>query len=482
MIRKRFSLNGVAALLLLSSACAPVVTLSSPDATLPAGFEARDAVSPSAPELSLDRWWTAFSDSQLDDLISTALARSTTARLAYARLAEARATRRAGHAATLPTGNLTASGTVQGSSREWGTGVAASAADSYQASFSPSWELDLFGRLSAIRQQADVDYSGSVLDYHGARLALAADVASALFQARGTAIDLGTARERLAISQDLVRIGRIGVQRGLTSGQDAASLESDVASARAEVMRLEAELQASERSLLILVGTPDAPTRSLVIAPMLDAAPALPEVTPGLLLARRPDVIAAGLAVQSQALGVQLSRLALFPRFNLSGSLGLAATTGAAGGGTGLWSLASGLALPILDRPQLMAQLRVSQARGEQAVVTYEQTVQQAFGEAENALTRLAANRARLADLVLAEAQSRRAYASAQRGYRAGLTDLTTLMQTQRTWLQARTARDAGRLAVLVGTVTAVRVLGGGWNARSELLLLENTQVQETQR
>lgn len=461
------ALTGLVVAGLALTGCAPRVRLPAADVALPQAFEAPPESALS--ELSLDRWWRSFDDVQLAALVESALNRSTTARLAYARLSEARASRSLTRAGTLPSGNLSATATEQGTRRLWGDGANASANDSYQATFYPSWELDLFGRLSATRRQADVRFASSTLDYHGARLALAADVATSLFQARSTAIDLATARERLSVSTRLAGAGRLGAERGLRSGQDADRLESDLATARAEVVRLEAELQAAKRLLLILVGTPDAPTASLPIDARLDPAPTLPAVTPGLLLARRPDVLSAGLGLEAAAIGVKIDRLALFPRFNLNPGAGLTAATGALAGGTGLWSLAASLTMPLLDRPRLMAQLRVSQAQADQAVVTYEQSVQNAFGEAENALVRLGANRRRIADLEVAERRARSAYDSAIRGYEAGLTDLTTLLQSEQTWLQARAARDQGRLALLTGTVSVVRALGGGWEAAADV-------------
>ncbi|GGC00984.1 transporter [Novosphingobium endophyticum] len=442
--------------------CAPSVRVPDPVTTLPARFEIRAA--PGAETLVLDRWWLTFNDLQLTALVQGALKGSTTARIALARLEQARASRALSRAGTLPSGSISASATEQGRESLWGTGISASGQESYSANFVPSWELDLFGRLAAIREQADVGSAAATYDFHAARLALAADVASSLFQARGIAVDLQNARETREITGQLARAARIGVERGLTSGQDLARLEADAASAAAEVTRLEGELQAAKRSLLILVGTPDAPTASLDVAAELEAPPELPGATPGILLARRPDVLSAGLALQSAILDTRIDRLALFPRFAIQPGLGLNANGAPGAGGTGFWSLAGNLTLPVLDRARLLAQFRLSEARGEEAVVNYERAVQTAFGEAENALVRLQAAKGRTQQLERAEERSRTAYEIATRGYRAGLTDLTTLLQTQRTWLQVRSARNQGRLAVLTGTVSAVRALGGGWS------------------
>lgn len=455
------TLSILAASTLALAGCAGPVRISDPVTALPPQFEAPAGAQ--AQSVDLDRWWLAFDDPQLTALIGSALDRSTTARLALTRLEQARAVRSLARAGTLPSGSVTASATEQGSERLWGGGTGSPGQESYSVNFLPSWELDLFGRLSAIREQADVDQASATYDFHAARLALVADVASSLFQARGLAVDLETAKLTGEISARLAQTARIGVERGLTSGQDLARLEADAASSAAEVIRLEAELQAAKRSLLILIGTPDAPTQSLDIAAALETPPQLPDVTPGILLARRPDVLSAGLALQSAILDARIDRLALFPRFSISPGLGLSANGNPGAGGTGIWSLAANLTMPILDRARLLAQFRLSEARGEEAVVTYERTVQTAFGEAENALVRLQAARARMGQLEEAEERSRTAYEIATRGYRAGLTDLTTLLQTQRTWLQARAARNQGRLALLTGTVTTVRALGGGW-------------------
>jgi outer membrane protein TolC len=102
-------------------------------------------------------------------------------------------------------------------------------------------------------------------------------------------------------------------------------------------------------------------------------------------------------------------------------------------------------------------------------VVGYEQAVQGAFGEAENALTRVEAGRRRIDELARATERSRAAFDAARRGYAAGLTDLTTLLQAERTWLQNRATLDAGRFGLLSDTVTAIRALGGGWDPQTDL-------------
>lgn len=460
------------ALLLLSAGlagCAPAVRLPPPDVSVPVAYEAPLPAPGAAQPIALDRWWSQFGDAQLEGLVDEALAHSTTARAAYAKLAEARAQRSQLRASTLPSGSISGSVTEQGTRRISGAGQDTNGQTSYALNLYPSWEVDLFGRLAATRAQADASSEAASLDYYGARLALAGDVASALFQARYLARQLESARDAKDISTRLAASAQLGARHGLTSGQDLARLESDAASAAAEVTRLVAELQVAKRSVLILVGRPNAPVESLVIASRLDPPPVLPALAPGDLLMRRPDVLSAERNLRAAALTLQIDRLALFPRISIQPGIGLIANGPPAAGASGIWSLAAGLAMPVLDRPRLLAAMRVSEARGEQAVIGYERAVQTAYGEAENALVRLAASQARLGDLARAEERARFAFDAARRGYSAGLSDLTTLLQTERTWLQARNALDAERYAALNDTVTTIRALGGGWNPASGL-------------
>ncbi|MFT4027564.1 MAG: TolC family protein [Novosphingobium sp.] len=461
--RNRLTIWG-GALAMALGGCAPSVHLPPADTSLPIAFEAPQRAGGEG--LELDRWWQGFGDPQLSGLIGTALERSTTARLAYARILEARAVRSQARASTLPTGNLSGGVTEQGSTPLWDGGISQDPTASVQANFSPSWEIDLFGRLSATRTRADLDYRSSALDFYGARLALAGDVAAGLFQARYLAVQLENARETLRIAGELAATAELGFSRGLTSGQDAARLRADRASGEAEVVRLEAELRAAKRSLLILTGEPTRATDTLPIEAVLAPPPGLPAATPGQVLTRRPDVrgAEADLAVAAQTL--KIDRLALFPRLTIQPGLGLSAAGGA---GTGLWSLAAGVAVPILDRARLLAALRISEARGMQAAITYESAVQTAFGEAENALTRVDADSRRVVQLAQAESQSRYAFDAARRGYAAGLTDLTTLLQSERTWQQNRATLNAGRFALLSDTVAAIRALGGGWDPQVDL-------------
>ncbi|WP_162180721.1 TolC family protein [Sphingobium sp. DC-2] len=463
----RFHLCLVAAAALAAGGCAPSVRLDQPRTSLPAAFDAEQtALSASQEAEAIDRWWDRFGDPQLVELVDRALADSTDTRTAYFRLREARAIRDQSLSQRLPTGNLTGNARIQGGEQFSGVDFMGSTATakSLSGAFSPAWEIDLFGRLAAIGRGARANYVAAAYDYHATRLSLAADVASALFEARGLLVQRNDAAETLRITEELAATSRLGLARGLVSGADTARLESDVATARAEVVRLDAALHNARRSLLVLTGRADAPVSSLPIEPRLDIPPAVPAAFPATLLTRRPDVLSAQARLAAAAAQVKVDRLALFPQFTLQGSGSITRTTGMLGGTNGLWSLASGVTLPILDRPRLMARLRATEAQGQQAVIAYEAAVQAAFRDADTALFTVASDRPRLAELTRAEERSRFAFEAARQGYRIGLTDLTTLLQSERSWRAARTALTIARSQALTNVVSAFRALGGGWD------------------
>lgn len=447
------------------SGCAPHIDLARPDVSLPEQFEG--AESEAAQAVMPDRWWERFGDRQLVELVDAALARGTDARSAYFRLREARAIRAQSLSQRLPSGSISGSATARDGAVLSGMDLLGSTAsgNSQSVAFSPVWELDLFGRLGAVGDAARATYKAAAYDYLATRIAIASDVAVNLFEARGLAVQRGDAEETLRIARELAHVAALGRDHGLTAGADAARLESDVAAARAELLRIETSLRTSKRALLVLLGQATAPIDSLVVEAELADPPPVPVALPASLLVRRPDVMAAQARLEAAGSAVQVDRLALFPQFTLQANGSISRSSGVAGLVSGLWSLGAGLSLPMLDRTRLMAQLRVTEARGQLAVISYEAAVQDAFRDADTALAIVRVDRERLADLAVAEERSRFAFEAARRGYSIGLTDITTLLQSERSWRSARRVLTDSRTQALTNVVSAFRGLGGGWDS-----------------
>lgn len=465
------------AVLPLLAACVGEVSTRAPKTGLPTAFENQVA----AGVAPLDRWWTAYNDPQLQGLIEEALVRSPTAELAIARLDEARATRLANRTAALPTGNLSANVNRRGAQQLSGAQSAFSAngvSDTQSVNFDVAWEADIWGKVRIGRKGIDDDYAAKVFNIEASRAALAANVADALFAARGLAQQLDDARESARIARESQRVAGMLAERGLAAQGDVQATAANVAQADAAVTGLAAQLTAARRSLLVLIGRGADPLDSLVITPAAGEAPLPPASVPGDLLQRRPDVREAEQRLNVAIAQQKGARIDLFPKFTILPGVGLTRstsdsftgfdTTGAPtfGSVTQLmsnWSLGVGLSVPVLDRPRLLANLRASGARAEQAAIGYESAVQTAYGEAENALVELKADRERLALLEAGERSARAAYDAAGVRYTAGIIDVTTLLSAEQSWRSARSQATAARSQALRRSVQAFKALGGGW-------------------
>ncbi|WP_293682383.1 efflux transporter outer membrane subunit [uncultured Phenylobacterium sp.] len=464
-----------------------------PATVLPPVFEAPASASP---VVQLDRWWTLYDDAQLTALIDEALARGFDVREAVARLDEARAVRGNALRQFDPSGNVQGSATRQqtydlgdgsglaigggsssGGSQGSGGGLGSLSnglvipgrSDSYSLSLPVSWELDLFGRRVAARRTADAEFEASRFAYLGVRTTLAADVADQLFQARGLAVQVADSRETVRIRQELRRVADIRAARGLAPRADVNRVDTELATAQAQLALQEAQLFAARRTLLALLGRASDRLESVPIQGALALPPAVPAGLPADLLTRRPDVLEARARLESAIGRMRTAELAQLPTITLTPSVGLNAQRGVFSSTTGFWSLGASLLVPLLDRARLMTEVRIQDARTEQAVLAFERSVQRAFSESDQAIAKLAADRRRVEMLVRGETRARASYDATLAQYRRGLSDLQGLLDAEATWRAARTQTSAARIDALSRSVQLFKALGGGWSASDPL-------------
>ena len=463
-MRAAASISLIACLALAACASKP-----KPDLRLPAAYEAPQPAA--AVPVALDRWWTTFNDPQLNTLIEQALIANPDAKTAAARLREARATRDSSLFHFLPQGNPDGSATrtnTKGGLTIPGLEIpgltSGGITDSYSANFNVSWEVDIFGRLFAAKRATDADVSAAGFDYVTARTSLAAQVADAYFQARGLAIQLDDARESARIERELYDTASKRADAGLAATSEPDRVAGDLAQSEAQVTALEAQLQAQRRTLLILAGRIVEPTSNIDVPPSVGVAPEVPASLPSDLLRRRPDVRSAE-AQLAGAIGRQdVARLAFLPTFTLKPGYGWSKSVqGPSQTISSSWSIGGAVSQPILDIPNLVAQLKTYNARAEEAAAAYEKAVQTAFSESETALVGLDADRRRVALLTNGEARAHRAYNAALKGYQLGLNDLQTTLSSEQGWRSARTQLTSAQVQAVRRAVQAYKAIGGGW-------------------
>lgn len=443
-----------------------------PDLRLPAAFEAPAGAPAGA--LALDTWWTAYGDPELTALIEQALARNPDIRTARARLDEVRAQRTSAILQYLPQGDANAQGRRTDTEQIGGTAAnipgfsTAGVSKQYQANFNVSWEIDPWGRGFVAYRAANAEVDRVRYAYEVTRAQLAADTADAWFQAKGLAIQLADANETQRIQQDLYDVASKRAGLGLSATSEPDRIAGDLAQAKAQVEALSAQLQVQKRALLVLAGRVVEPTANVNATPEVGDAPAVPTSLPSELLERRPDVRQAQAALRSAAAQQKLAGLAFFPSFTLSPGIGWSRIEQPGfSSETQNWSIGGMVSQPILSIPRLMSELKVQNARTEQAVIAYEKTVQTAFQEAEGALVNLDADRRRVALLADGETRARRAYEAARTGYARGLTDLSTTLSAEQAWRGVRTQLTSAQVQALRRSVQAMKAIGGGWPAQT---------------
>lgn len=451
------------------SACA---TPRAADTALPTAFETRDATPPGA--LALDTWWTAYDDPELTGLIEQALTRNPDVRTARTRLDEIKAQGAASVLQYAPRGDAVLSGRRTDTEQLGGTvanipGFSTSGV-SEQASgtFNVSWELTSLARGAVAFGAARAEIDRVRFAYEATRAQIAAATADAWFQARGFAIQRADAQESARIQRELLTLAERRVAEGLAPASDTDRIAGDLSQSQAQVEGLDAQLQAQLRAVLILTGRAVEPTASLNATPNVGAAPAVPTSLPSDLLQRRPDIRQAEAGVRSAVRQQRLAALEFFPTLVLSPGYGWSRTEQPGfTSETQNWSIGGSISQPVLSIPRLLQQLKVQNARTEQAVTAYEKTILTAFQEAEGALVGLEADRRRVALLTDGESRARRAYEAAKTRYARGLTDLSTTLAAEQGWRAVRAQLTAAQVQALRRSVQAAKALGGGWPAQA---------------
>jgi NodT family efflux transporter outer membrane factor (OMF) lipoprotein len=410
-------------------------------------------------------WWRQFNDPVLDGLVDQGFSANRDLQAAAARYTAARELAGAASLLQTPHGGSTIGVARQHLSAAEAPGVPDRTASFVQSGFSVAWEADLFGRLRGIRRAAVADAGVAAMDMRAAQVAIAAQVASAYFELRGAERDVALVEGLQARTRDQVTVTKTLVSAGRVTRLDLLRVqqveEELAASLSMSLHRIE---RARNRLATLTASTPDALQIPAPSAMTLHAS-ALPIGTPADLLRRRPDIAAAELRVTAAAARAGIARANLFPRVDVTGTVGLVAgsigrlTEAAAGS----WLIAPRLVWNAFDWPRLRREMRAAGALADAAFAEYEQVVLQALEESRTALDAYAAANREFV------ARERRAQAAADAAgivfvqYREGLVDSLARTQGDRDAiagaLDANRALTAQRLAV----VDVYRTLGGGW-------------------
>lgn len=475
VLEKILTLRLIATLALALTACISVGPDYAPPALeTPSQWNAAaglPAAAASPAPVALAEWWRQFDDPVLDGLVTEALANNLDLASAQAKLREARARRDFTRGQLGP--DLAASGAFSRNRASAKTDSGATR-ELYRAGFDASWEIDIFGGLRRELEAAKADFEASAETLRDTRVSLVAEVVLNYVELCAAERRLALAEAGLATRRETHQLADWREQAGLASQLDVAQALTDLESVGATLPTLRTAVVEAQNRLAVLLG--HAPgtfpllhesqhqNASLTEIPV--AAEAVAIGIPAETLRQRPDVRASErrLAAQTARLGV--AEAARYPRFELSGSIGLEALTFSALGNheAATHSLLGSITAPIFESGRISANIAIQDALLEQAELDYRAAVLTALEDVENALVSVSNTKERHARLWAATAAARTTFEIAEQRYATGLIDFLAVLDSQRTLLGLEDQLASSRLELAQAQIQLYKALGGGWS------------------
>ena len=470
---KRKAVYTVIALLLALfafSGCAIGPDYRRPSVDAPAAWRLTE---PEAKDLADTAWWEQFGDPVLNELIETALRENKDLRIAAARVEEYMGRYGTTRASLFPQVSATWLEQRKAGSRNVNPPVSYSTElpyNDYQTFLSASWEIDVWGRLRRATEAARAD----LLSTEEGRKAVIMTVVTAVSAAY---MDLCQLDKQLEIAERTARsrensfeLFKLRYDRGLISELELRQVESEYNLALATIPLIEKLIGQQENYLSVLLGRNPGP---IPRGRPLDGLvlPAVPSGLPSQLLDRRPDIRAAEQNLVAANARIGVAKALYFPVISLTGSFGAESTELAKlfqGDPSKLWSIAGQATMPIFTAGAIAGQVTAVEAVKEQYLVRYQQAIQQAFREVDDALIDQRKSRQQLA-IQKQQVEALNSYSSlATLRYENGYTSYLEVLDAERSLFNAQLAYAQTQATLFRALVNLYKSMGGGWVAKAD--------------
>ena len=411
-------------------------------------------------------WWDVFDDPILKGLIEEAVRNGFDARLAAARVQEARARYGIVRSQFFPSVDYEGGWQRARANQLLNPTGATQTAWSVDVGF--SWELDLWGRIRRLSEAARAQYLATEEGRRGVLLSLVSDVAVAYMDLRELDSELAIAKTTTAAFQDTYDLFNRRLEGGAASGLETARAEASLAQVAAQIPEIERAIVARENHLNFLLGRNPQPIPRE--NPLMALPPDVPPGLPSALLERRPDIRQSEQLLIAANANVGAAKADFFPRLSLTGLFGnVSPELGDLFSHGKTWSIGAGLVGPIFQGGRIKRSYEVAQAQWQQAKVEYEATTANAFGEVSGALV----DRTKLVETERQRARAVAAYQEAVRlaniRYDSGLSAYFEVLEAQQQLFPAEISLAQTRRDQLVAVVNLYRALGGGWPAEERM-------------
>ncbi len=417
-------------------------------------------------------WWVLLNDPLLDALIERAGKRNLDLRIALARINEARAQRGVAFGQYFP--DVDGVGFYQRSRASDNGfnpvpdgGASHDQENLHNVGFDATWEIDLFGRISRSVESADASLQASVEDYRDVLVLLYSEVAITYVDVRTLQARLIARRQNVETQRQTLELTRNRFDAEIAPELDVSQAERNLASTESQIPVLEAALYQAMNRLAVLLGQHPGTLHAELAE--YSAIPEVPASTtvglPVNLLRQRPDLRRAERQLAAQHAQIGVATADLYPRFSLSGTFALEATNFSStfDGDSKTYSFGPSFRWNIFDGDRVRSRIGVEDARTQQLLAVYENTVLLALEDVENAMVAYKQERRRYRSLQRSVAAAQRSVELVDTLYRNGLTNFQNVLDAQRALADEQDRLAASDGQITKNLVSLYKALGGGW-------------------
>jgi NodT family efflux transporter outer membrane factor (OMF) lipoprotein len=389
---------------------------------------------------------------------------------AEARLYEVRARRGISRAGQFPTLNAMADAVKSGSSENSGSGTEH---ELYNVGFDAGWELDIFGGIRRSVEAAEADLAAGREDLHDVLVTMLAEVALNYIEARTFQARLAVAEANLIAQAEIHQLTQWRYQAGLSDELAIRQARYNLESTRAKIPLLRSGLAEAKNRLAVLLGQAPGGVHALlsdqrpIPVPPVSVAVGVPAET----LRQRPDIRKAERELAAQSARIGVATAALYPRFQLTGSIGLQSiiAENLMDAGSSTWRIGPDISWQIFDGGVRRWNIEVQSALQEQKLLQYKAVVLAALEEVENSMSAYAEEQNRRQSLHEAANAAQQAAQLALDKYKAGLVDFDNVLDAQRAQLSFQNQLSLSNGTVTANLVRLYKALGGGWQSISAI-------------
>jgi NodT family efflux transporter outer membrane factor (OMF) lipoprotein len=340
----------------------------------------------------------------------------------------------------------------------------------YTLGFQSAWEIDFWGRLRRNVEASEANLLATAADYDNALVSLTAEVARDYASMRTYETLVYLARENAKVQKDGLDVAESRFRNGAVSGLDVTQARTLLESTLATIPEYQSEWQKYKNALSVLLGRPPGAIESLLCRPAgIPSAPKRIAIgLPANLLRRRPDIRAAELAAAAESARIGAAEAELYPRFVLFGEISVQASDvhKLFAPHSLAYTLGPTFTWPILNYGQITNNVRAQDARFQQALVNYEQTVLVAQREVEDGLIGYLKEQESAVNYQRSVAAALESVRISMIQYREGAVDYQRVLDSQTSLLQQRNRLAETRSSIALNLIGVYKALGGGWEIR----------------